>query len=149
MTKTAYSYIRFSSPAQALGRSQARQMEDCLRYCAEHGLHLAEGDDYRFLDAGVSGWKGDHLGEKGQLRRFISLVEDGTIKPGSVLIVEALDRLGREQVRKALGVFLQLIGLGIEIVTLTDQRVYSETGSDTDLILSIFCLLYTSPSPRD
>ena len=140
MTKTAYSYIRFSHPAQALGRSQARQLEACELYCAEHGLHLAEGSDHRFLDAGVSGWKGDHLGEKGQLNRFISLVEDGTITPGSVLIVESLDRLSREQVTKALATFLQLLGEGIEIVTLTDQKVYRKGGNDLDLIMSILIM---------
>lgn len=140
MIKTAYSYIRFSHPAQALGRSQARQLEACELYCAEHGLTLAQGDDYRFLDAGVSGWKGDHLGEKGQLTRFISLVEDGTIKPGSVLIVESLDRLSREEVGKALNTFLNLLGQDIDIVTLTDQKVYRKGGNDMDLIMSILIM---------
>ena len=140
MTKTAYSYIRFSHPAQALGRSQARQLEACELYCAEKGLTLAQGDNGRFLDAGVSGWKGDHVGEKGQLTRFISLVEDGTIKPGSVLIVESLDRLSREQVSTALVRFLQLLDEGIEIVTLTDQKVYRKGGSDMDLIMSILIM---------
>jgi DNA invertase Pin-like site-specific DNA recombinase len=140
MTRTAYSYIRFSSAQQQHGRSQARQIEACERYCKEHGLHLAQGDDYRFLDAGVSGWKGDHLGEKGQLSRFISLVADGTIAAGSVLIVESLDRLSREQVTKALGTFLQLLGEGIEIVTLTDQKVYRKGGNDMDLIMSILIM---------
>ena len=109
MTKAAYSYIRFSHPAQALGRSQARQIEACEEYCSRNGLTLALGDDYRFLDAGVSGWKGDHIGDKGQLARFISLVEDGTISAGSVLIVESLDRLSREQVSKALVVQFRAI----------------------------------------
>ena len=140
MTQTAYSYIRFSHPAQALGRSQARQLEACELYCAEKGLTLAQGDNGRFLDAGVSGWKGDHVGEKGQLTRFISLVEDGTIKPGSVLIVESLDRLSREQVSTALVRFLQLLDEGIEIVTLTDQKVYRKGGGDMDLIMSILIM---------
>ena len=140
MTKTAYSYARFSSPAQAMGRSQARQLEACKSYCAEHGLHLADGENYQFLDAGVSGWKGDHLSEKGQLRRFISLVEDGTIKPRSVLIVESLDRLSREQVRTALQTFLGLLNLGIEIVTLTDKKTYNEDSNDLDLMMSILIM---------
>ena len=140
MKKTAYSYIRFSHPAQSLGRSQARQLEACELYCEEHGLTLAQGEDHRFLDAGVSGWKGDHLGEKGQLTRFISLVEDGTIKPGSVLIVESLDRLSREEVGKALNTFLNLLGQDIDIVTLTDQKVYRKGGNDMDLIMSILIM---------
>lgn len=140
MTKTAFSYARFSSLKQQHGRSQARQIEACQLYCTTHGLHLAEGDDYRFLDAGVSGWKGDHVAENGQLARFISLVKDGTIKPGSVLIVESLDRLSREQVTTALHRFMGLLEVGIEIVTLIDQKVYRKGGSDMDLILSIFIM---------
>jgi len=139
MTKTAYSYIRFSSAAQQHGRSEARQIEACERYCLENDLKLAE-NDYRFLDAGVSGWKGDHLGERGQLARFIGLVEDGSIEQGSVLIVESLDRLSREQVTKALSTFLQIISLGIEIVTLIDNKVYRKGGSDIDLVMSIFIM---------
>nr|WP_315428100.1 recombinase family protein [uncultured Albidiferax sp.] len=137
MTQTAYSYSRFSSPQQQHGRSQARQIEGCQRYCDQHGLHLADGEDYRFLDAGVSGWKGDHLGEKGDLTRFINLVKEGTIKSGSVLIVESLDRLSREQVDKALSVFLQLLGESIDIVTLTDQKIYRKGCDFVDLITSI------------
>jgi DNA invertase Pin-like site-specific DNA recombinase len=140
MTKTAYSYIRFSTAQQQHGRSQARQIEACEHYCKERGLTLAQGDDYRFLDAGVSGWKGDHVGDKGQLARFISNVKDGTIKAGSVLIVESLDRLSREEVTTALIRFLQLLDEGIEIVTLTDGKVYRKGGGTEDLILSIFIM---------
>ncbi|MDB5778537.1 MAG: hypothetical protein JWP93_902, partial [Polaromonas sp.] len=45
-------------------------------------------------------------------------MEDGTIKAGSVLIVESLDRLSREEVPTALIRFMQLLSKGIEIVTL-------------------------------
>lgn len=139
-TKTAYSYTRHSHDSQALGRSQARQIEACEEYCTRHGLTLAQGDDYRFLDAGVSGWKGDHLGEKGQLARFMKLVDDGTIERGSTLIVESLDRLNRQDVRKALPWFMNLIGAGINVVTLSDGRVYTDKGGTEDLILSIFSM---------
>lgn len=140
MTKTAYSYIRYSSPAQQAGRSQARQIEACERWCKEHGLTLAQGDDYRFLDAGLSGWKGDHAGDNGQLARFVSNVEDGTIKAGSVLIVESLDRLSREEVPTALIRFMQLLSKGIEIVTLMDGKVYTAKGGTEQLIGSIFIM---------
>lgn len=72
--------------------------------------------------------------------RFIKLVEAGTIKPGSVLIVESLDRLSREEVGKALNTFLNLLGQGIDIVTLTDQKVYRKGGNDMDLIMSILIM---------
>lgn len=140
MTKTAYSYIRFSSPAQAAGRSQARQLEACERYCLAHGLTLATGEDATFLDAGKSAWKGEHLGEKGQLTRFINLVRDRTIKPGSTLIIESLDRLSREEVRKAQTTLSDLLSEGIELVTLTDQKTYTNNGNVLDLIMSILIM---------
>ena len=92
------------------------------------------------MDAGVSGWKGDHAGDKGQLARFVSYVEDGTIKAGSVLIVESLDRLSREEVPTALLRFIQLLNKGIEIVTLMDSKVYKADGGTEQLIGSIFIM---------
>ena len=140
MNRAAYSYIRFSHPAQAAGRSQARQIEACEEYCTRHGLTLAQGDDYRFLDAGVSGWKGDHLGEKGQLARFRKLVDDGTVERGSTLIIESLDRINRQDVWTALPWFMGLIRAGVNVVTLSDGRVYTDKGGTEDLILSIFSM---------
>jgi len=140
MNKKAFSYVRFSSAEQAKGRSQKRQEEDCAAYCRENNLELATGDEYRFFDAGRSGFKGEHLGDKGQLARFIKLVEDGTIERGSTLIVESLDRLDRRSVIKALPQFLDLLGAGIRIVTLTDRRVYTEDASDYDLLGSFIIM---------
>lgn len=138
--RRAYSYVRFSSPEQAKGRSQSRQLEDCERYCREHGLDLAKEEEYTFLDAGLSGYKGEHLGDKGQLNRFIKLVEDGTIESGSTLLVESLDRLSRQDVWDALPIFMNLIRKGIRIVTFSDNKVYSEVGGAQDLVLSIFIM---------
>jgi DNA invertase Pin-like site-specific DNA recombinase len=140
MNGKAYSYVRFSTPEQAKGRSQSRQEEACERYCRENGLELATGEDYRFFDAGKSGFRGEHLGEKGQLARFMKLVQDGTIERGSTLIVESLDRLSRQDVWKALPWFMDLVQTGIRVVTLNDGRVYTEKSSEQDLILSIFVL---------
>lgn len=139
MTK-AYSYIRFSSPEQAKGRSYDRQRERCVEYCQKHGLTLASGSDYTFFDRGRSAYKGTHLGKDGQLARFIALVEDGTIEAGSTLIVESLDRLDRQDIWIALPMFMSLISAGIRVVTLVDGQVYTKDGGAKDLILSIFVL---------
>jgi len=40
--KTAYSYIRFSTPDQALGDSERRQLDEAKAYCKQHGLRLSE-----------------------------------------------------------------------------------------------------------
>ena len=138
MNGKAYSYIRFSLPAQSKGHSYSRQLEDTEAYCLEHELDLATEPEYRFLDAGRSAYKGEHIGENGQLARFMRLVEDGTIEPGSTLIVESLDRLSRQDVWKALPLFMTLIDRDIRVVTLKDEKVYSKDSGTEDLILSIF-----------
>jgi DNA invertase Pin-like site-specific DNA recombinase len=41
MMKTAYSYIRFSTPEQAMGDSERRQLALAEAYCARNGLKLS------------------------------------------------------------------------------------------------------------
>jgi DNA invertase Pin-like site-specific DNA recombinase len=81
-----------------------------------------------FLDDGRSGYTGEHLGEEGQLRRFIDLVDAGRIEPGSYLIVNSLDRLTRQSVWDALPRFMSLIERGIRIVRLMDNKMYTREG---------------------
>lgn len=67
-------------------------------------------------------------------------VEDGRVPRGSYLLVESLDRLSRDKVTVALNQFLDIIHAGINLVTLMDQRLYSESSVDanfTELIVSI------------
>lgn len=121
MVTQAYSYIRFSSKGQEGNDSLQRQIDGSGKYAAAQGWML----DETLRDLGVSGWKGKHR-TTGSLARFLKLVEAGTVKRGSWLIVEAMDRLSREQISDALTLFLQLIRAGIGIATLTDNRQYTE-----------------------
>jgi DNA invertase Pin-like site-specific DNA recombinase len=52
------------------------------------------------------------------LGRFLALVDAGKVTPGSVLIVESIDRLSREDVMTALPRFVDLLNKGIDVVTL-------------------------------
>ena len=52
----AYSYVRFSSPQQALGDSLRRQTEKAERYAVDRGLTL--DTDLKMTDAGVSAFRG-------------------------------------------------------------------------------------------
>src|SRR3954468_1679865 len=52
------SYTRFSSPEQALGDSERRQIEAAKRYANEHQLKL--DDKLTLIDRGLSGYKGAH-----------------------------------------------------------------------------------------
>lgn len=133
----AYSYVRFSSPEQAKGDSFRRQQEAAIRYCEVEGLELVSTKDYQFFDRGRSAYKGKHLDDTGQLARFLSYVNDGTISPGSFLIIESLDRLSRESVKDALPRFLDLLNKGINIYTSADGKKYTQDYNELDLIISI------------
>ncbi|MFR0692159.1 recombinase family protein [Enterobacterales bacterium AE_CKDN230030158-1A_HGKHYDSX7] len=134
---TAYSYIRFSSPEQAKGDSHRRQQQAAEQYCRDNGLELAADSEYTFFDSGRSAYSGKHLSDEGELKRFLDLVESGSIPPGSVLIVESLDRLSREHVKSALPRFLDLLAKSIVVVTLADGRRYDSDYNELDLIVSI------------
>jgi DNA invertase Pin-like site-specific DNA recombinase len=136
---TAYSYVRFSRMIQKQGRSRLRQKEACETWCAKHGVTLS---DDTFLDEGKSGYTGDHVGPKGQLRRFLDLVEAGKIPQGSFLVVESLDRLGRDNVNTALERFLGILNAGVNIVTLMDnEKIYpARATTAADLIMSVLVI---------
>lgn len=119
----AYSYTRFSTPEQAKGDSQRRQVELAEAYAATHGLELDE--DLRLRDEGVSGFRGANV-RKGALGQFLSAIDDGIVEPGSLLLVESLDRVSRQNPWEALPIFQQILNAGITIVTLFDGKTYSE-----------------------
>ncbi|TSJ66963.1 recombinase family protein [Marinobacter vulgaris] len=137
MKPKAYSYIRFSSAEQTKGHSSKRQLERAKEYAKSKNLDLVAEQEYAFLDAGKSAYKAQHLSDDGELKRFLSLVEDGSIKKGSYLLIENLDRLSRERVSVALPRFMDLLRSEIKVVTLTDERVYDENFNELDLIVSI------------
>lgn len=136
-TVRAYSYIRFSTPEQASGDSLRRQATAATAYAKLHGLEL--DNTLTLRDLGVSAFRGANA-ERGALKAFLKAVEDGSIPRGSYLLVESLDRLSRDKVTVALNLFLDIIHAGINLVTLMDNRLYSQESVDanfTELIVSI------------
>lgn len=126
--KTAYSYIRFSTPEQAKGDSLRRQVAASKEWCKANGYVLSEQS---FFDSGKSASKGEHLKDGGELKKFIELVEKNIIPRGSVMLVENFDRLSRLPPVESIGLFLNIINAGIGVVfTLSyDKRVI-----DTNLL---------------
>ena len=57
---------------------------------------LADEDVMR--DAGFSAFKGEHLAPAAALGKFVAAVETGRVPRGSLLIVEHLNRLTRQDV---------------------------------------------------
>ncbi|WP_082487802.1 recombinase family protein [Methylobacterium sp. Leaf89] len=132
---TAYSYIRMSTDQQIRGDSLRRQLEFSRQWAEQHGVVLDES----LRDIGVSAWKGKNRKE-GALGRFLEMVNTGEVRRGSYLLVESLDRLSRDQVLEALGLFLEVIRSGITIVTLADNQSYSQESVGNDwskLIISL------------
>jgi DNA invertase Pin-like site-specific DNA recombinase len=124
-----------STDLQLKGDSRRRQLEASRAYAEAHGLELAEGSELE--DIGVSAFKGANVRE-GALGRFLEAVRSGLIKPGSFLLVESLDRLSRQELLTAQSLFLSIIQAGINLVTLTDGRVYRAGTNDLgDLIVSL------------
>ncbi|MEX5578977.1 recombinase family protein [Pseudophaeobacter sp. A-200-2] len=124
----AFSYLRISSEKQTRGGGIARQIEASARYAAEHGYELVE----TLQDVGVSAYHGKNAIE-GALGTFLEAIDSGAVEPGSVLIVESLDRLSRQDPMAAFTQFSQIISKGISIVTLVDNQVYSPETVKTDV----------------
>ncbi|MFM0208876.1 recombinase family protein [Paraburkholderia sediminicola] len=131
----AYSYVRFSTPEQAKGDSLRRQRELSENYALRNGLTL--DTTLTFHDLGISAFKGSNV-ERGRLGAFLEACDTSLVAPGSYLLVESLDRLSRETVMDAFDLFRSILKKQINIVTLTDNRVYSSRTTEmTDLIISL------------
>lgn len=118
--KTAYSFIRWSTKLQGKTRSDSktRQTKSAEEWCRENGYVLAKE---QFIGDGETAFKGKHLETKngvaiGALARFIDAVERGSIKSGSVLCIDSVDRFSRMEIMKTLEPFSKLLNLGIGIV---------------------------------
>jgi DNA invertase Pin-like site-specific DNA recombinase len=143
----AYSYIRFSTPEQRLGDSLRRQIAQARAYAETHNLEF----DDTFRDEGRSAFRGSNRDEKAALGAFLSAVERGTITPGSYLLIESLDRLSREQVATALRLFLSILEHGVVVVTIADNRTYSNESVSIDplqLIISIAVMMRAHDESR-
>ncbi|WP_320734915.1 recombinase family protein [Enterobacter kobei] len=132
-----YSYIRWSSDRQDKGTTKNRQVAAAKAYAEEAGLEMVE-----IIEPGVSAFRGKN--RAGKLGDFIDAVKNNAIPADSWLYCENLDRLSRDQVDEALRLFLELIGLGLTIVTGMDRKVYNRESirqNPTDLMISILMFI--------
>lgn len=134
---TAYSYARFSSARQGKGDSIRRQTTGPEAACREHGWTL--DTQLTFRDPGVSAFHGKNFTE-GRLGAFLQTVKAGTVKAGSVLIVENLDRISRQKARTALKTLEAIIDAGVGVYTMMDRQFITAATLDKDpmqLIMSV------------
>lgn len=119
------SYTRFSSRKQAKGLSYVRQVDAAKKWCEQRGLELASENQY--ADLGVSAYSGANAAT-GALSVLQSKLAAGEIPRGTILLVEALDRLTREALPTAITLLMGLANSGLNVVTVADpDRVWNST----------------------
>ncbi|HEM7896953.1 TPA: recombinase family protein [Burkholderia cenocepacia] len=136
-----YSYLRFSDPKQAAGGSVDRQLEYAARWAADNEMELDASLSLR--DEGLSAYHQRHV-RQGALGVFLRAVEDGQVPPGSVLIVEGLDRLSRAEPLQAQAQLAQIVNAGITVVTASDGREYNRErlkAQPMDLVYSLLVMI--------
>ncbi|MGP5469952.1 recombinase family protein [Pseudomonas helleri] len=128
-----YSYIRFSSKAQALGFGEVRQLEQISRFFEQYPIaRLVE----KFEDLGVSAFKGKNL-KSGQLAKFVERIKAKEILPNSLLLVESFDRISRMGGYDALELIISIIQSDCAIYTLFDNRLYSKRKKDSSIDINL------------
>ena len=116
-------------------------MQYAARWAAERGMVLDEALTMR--DEGLSAYHQQHI-RTGALGVFMAAIGAGKIAPGSVLIVEGLDRLSRAEPLQAQAQLAQIIHAGITVVTASDGREYTRDGLRTnpmDLVYSLLVMI--------
>ena len=132
-TVKVFSYSRFSSLAQGKGYSLERQVKRAEQWCRERGLVLEQS----YSDKGKSAFHGDHI-KSGAFGRFLADIEAGHIPPGSILLVEQLDRPTRLNLHDAQGVVWRILDNDIRVITLGDGAEYSkEQGVGASIMLLV------------
>ena len=133
-----YSYSRWSTKEQSQGHSRKRQQEAAQRWAADHGFGLDES--ISILDDGLSAFRGDNTVDGG-LGRFLSACRQGCIEPGSILLVESLDRISRMPPRRVQHIINEIVDSGVTIVTLSDNQHYTAEKLDRDPTALLLALL--------
>jgi DNA invertase Pin-like site-specific DNA recombinase len=115
-SQTAYLYLRYSTDDQGSGDSARRQLSLGTEYAAKNGLNL----------------------KTGKLGQFMKKLTGGEIKPGTLLLVEDIDRLSRQTPVDAIAQFYDLLQKGVKIVTLRDGRIFEKSTTDLGSLITSF-----------
>lgn len=123
--KQAISYVRFSSARQRDGSSVERQEAMIANWLTSHPNYAQS--ELNFKDLGRSGFHGQHIEEGGGFGKLLVAVEQGAIKSGDVVLVEALDRTGRlPPLQMLTKIISPILEAGVSIITLDDNTEYTK-----------------------
>lgn len=106
-------------------------------YAARHGLVL--DSSLSLKDLGVSAFRGQNA-KTGALNFFLEHVRSGDVPKGSVLLIEALDRLSRQTPLDALDTLRDIMREGVAVITLDNETVYTTetiSANFTQLIVTL------------
>lgn len=134
MKPHAYIYARFSTKRQDKGESLTRQYDLTRKMCEDNGWKIIE----TLTDKGQSAWKGDHL-RVGELGRFKQRVEQGDIPHGSYLVVENLDRLSRQDIKKARRWIEEVTDAGVRVAVASPApgKIFDEASLSGENIVDL------------
>lgn len=117
-----HSYARFSTLKQSAdygGDSERRQLENGAEWVKKNGHTFS---NLRLIDRGRSSFKGNR---QKALAEFIRAIDRQLVKPGDILLVEAIDRLSRRGIRQTQDLVNSILNKGVHIAILTPvEKVY-------------------------
>lgn len=139
MTK-CITYKRFSTVAQEGNSSIMRQTEAIDAFLKDESRKdwvVVE----QIEDLGRSAWSGDHL-RAGKLGKLKARIDSGEIEPGTVLIVENIDRLSRQEIKKARRWVEEVTEAGILLaVCRPTPKVFNEASLSGENIIELLMYL--------
>src|SRR4051812_2138794 len=112
-------YGRFSSKPQERGDSERRQIEGAKKYAAKHGLTVVG----IYFDEGVSGKSGANL--ENEFGRLLADAQDGEI-----LLVEILDRIGRQNPFVLGKLIFDTVSRGVEVRAWEEGKIINAENID-------------------
>ncbi len=113
------------------GKRQAAQhsFRASTEYAETHNLELVEN----YKDLAIPASRGRNVTE-GDFSRFLKALRADKIPRGSYLLVEAIDRISRQDAKTA-RIILEIIDeYGIKLVTTIDDELYDENSDFGDMI---------------
>jgi DNA invertase Pin-like site-specific DNA recombinase len=115
----AYIYSRISTKNQKKGDGLDRQLEITHTYAKGIGLEI-QLDSFQDV---ASGYHGRQM--QGRLGVFLDAIKTGKVDTPAALVVESLDRLGREHTMDALPRLMDIINSGVEVHEVSTGVVYN------------------------
>jgi DNA invertase Pin-like site-specific DNA recombinase len=128
-----YIYTRVSKQQQTQGHGLSRQLESAKKIISQNDGELIK----HYEDAGASAFKGDHLKAGAQLRTLYDDIQNDHIKQNSILLVEDLDRLSREELFKAQNELTSILSKDIEVWTFLNGLTKYNKANPMMLMLAV------------